>query len=386
MTLLDLWTLIKRKLWLVIGLPVACALVCAVVVHFMPPEYTATATITASAEAPGVGSFGTLAAEQQHAKNPDVEVKASTNTSTRVISLTATGTDADACIRAANRALNTTYIKAFSRYNVSGELVKMNVNMDLKRAASATDDKPSTTKSAGIAFLAGLFAAVCIVVIIDLVRGNIHSARDLQEDYEAQLLGRIPRPGQQESKLSRQQLFANVRFASGEHKSVCVMPIDDGALSAQACTELAEAAAQADKRVLLIDADMNGDSDLGEQLPGDAEGLADVLAGDVQLADAVQVAQGFDYMPAGAAEQNPIALLDTTRLSQLLEQAQLEYDIVLVNAAPSAAHADFSYLANAAGSTVLCVQEYATKRKDIEAAADQLAIAKANVVGFIAAD
>lgn len=384
MTLLDLWTLIKRNPKLVLGLPIACALICALAVHFMPAEYTATATISASAEAAGVGSFATLAAEEQ--SKGGVKVKAATNSSTRVISITATGSDADKCIKAANKALNTAYLKAFSRYNTSGEIVKMTVNMDLKRAASATDEKPDTAKSAGIAFLAGLFAAICIVVIADLVRGRMHSARDLEEDYEAQLLGRIPRPGQQEKALDRQQLYANVRFASSEHKSVCVLSIDDEALSAQACTELAEAASQSEKRVLLIDADMNGESKLGQELPGDTEGLADVLAGEIQLADAVQVTQGFDYVPAGATVQNPLALLDSPRLGQLLEAAQLEYDMVVVNAAPAAKRADLSYVANAAGATVLCVQEFATKRKGIEAAAAQLAIAQANVIGFVAAD
>lgn len=384
MTLLDLWKLIKRSWWLVIGLPVVCAIICGIVVHLMPAEYKATATITTSAEAAGVGSFATNAAEQQ--TRGGITVKASTNTSTRVITITAEGNDADKCILAANRALNATFIKAFSRYNVSGETVKIAVQMDLKRAASATDESPSTTKSAGIAFLAGLFAAICIVVIIDLIRGNIHSARDMEEDYEARLLGRIPKPGKQESTLDRQQLFANVRFASGEHKSVCVLSIDDEALSAQACTELAEAASQSGKRVLLIDTDMNGESKLGEDLVSESKGLAGVLAGESQLADAVHPTQGFDYLPAGASVQNPIALLDTPRLAQSLEQAQLEYDIVVLNAAPSSKHADFSYVTNVAGSTMLCVQEFATKRKNIEAAAGQLSIANANVIGFVASE
>ncbi|WP_165252054.1 Wzz/FepE/Etk N-terminal domain-containing protein [Adlercreutzia sp. ZJ304] len=384
MTLLDLWKLIKRSVWLVIGLPIVCAIVCVAVLYFMPNEYSATSTITASAEPAGVGSFATAAAEQQ-SKN-GVEVKASTNTSTRVITITAEGNDPNQCIKAANRALNTTFIKAFSRYNVSGEVVNITVRMDLKRATAATDESPSTTKSAGIALLAGLFAAVCIVVIMDLVRGNIHSARDMEEDYEAQLLGRIPKPNQQEKALDRQQLFANVRFASGEHKSVCVLSIDNEALSAQTCTELAEAATQADKRVLLVDADMNGQSQLAENLVSDGNGLSDVLTGEIQLSDAVRITQGFSYVPAGNPKQSPIALLDSPKLSQMLEQAQLEYDIVILNAAPTTKQADFSYVANVAGSTILCVQEFVTKRKGIEAAATQLAIAKANVIGFVAAE
>lgn len=385
MTLLDLCKLLKKNLWLVVGLPVLCAVVCAIALTVMPAEYSAKATITVSTEVAGVNAFAADAAEQQ--STDAITVTSSANTSTRVITLTAEGAPKDKVIQAVDRAANAAYLNAFDRYNVSGDELNITVSMTVSFAKTATDISPSVPKSAGIAFVAGLFAAVCIVVVRDMVRGRIHSVRDVEEDADLRMLGRIPRTGQQESALSREQLFANVRFAAGDHRSVCVVAPDDAALSVQACTELAEAAQQADRKVLVVDADLHGASALAEQLAvdGDARGLAEVLAGTATLVDAVRTVQGFAYLPAGDARVAVAALLDRAALADAFQQASLAYDLVLVNVPPASDHADFTYVAHATGATVLCVQEFATRRAAIEEAAAQLAVAQANVIGVVAA-
>lgn len=385
MTLLDLCKLLKKSLALVIALPVACALIAGAVVLVSPAEYSATATITASSEPAGVGAFATEEAERFSQNG--TEITATTNTSTRTITLKAEGGSAEQAMGLVNKAANSAFLRAYDRYNPYTEAEKvpsLTMTLTVKFAESATDISPSAAKTAGIALVAGLFAAICIVVIRDMMRGGMHSARDLEEDYELQLLGRIG--AGDDDALAREQLLANVRFASGEHKSVCAVAVDDGALAAQACLELARAAAQADRSVLVVDADMHGSSALAAELQtGAREGLAEVLAGKAQLADAVYSAQGMDVLAAGQADGAAAALLGEPELARVLEQAASRYDLVLMAATPSEQHADFSYLANAAGSTVLCVREFATKRNGIEAALSQLIIAKANVIGFIAA-
>lgn len=381
MTLLDLCKLLKKSLALVIGLPVACAVIAAIVVFATPPEYSATATITASGEPAGVGAFATE--EAARFSQAGTEITASTNTSTRTITLKAEGGSSEQAIRQVNKAANSAFLRAFNRYNVSGDTLNMTVTLNVKFAEKATDISPSVTKIAGIALVAGLFAALCIVVIRDMVRGRMHSARDLEEDYELCLLGRMD--ASQDEPLAREQLFANVRFASGEHKSVCAVAVDDGALAAQTCLDLARAAVQADRKVLLIDADMHGASALAAKLQtGERDGLAEVLADETHLADAVYHVDGMDVLAAGHGKDDAMALLDGAELARMLDQAVLEYDLVLACAAPAAQQADFSYLANAAGSTVLCVREFSTPRKGIEGALLQLSIAKANVIGFTA--
>lgn len=385
MTLLDLCILLKKRLWLVIGLPIVCAVVAALVIVMMPKEYSATATITASGEVAGVGAFATDAATQFSGNG--VEITASNNTSTRVITLTAKGNTPDNVIKAVNKAANNAFLNAFDRYNVSGERLNVTVTLTVKFAETATDISQSPIKVGGIALIAGLFIAICIVVIIDMARGTIHSARELEEESELRLLGRMQSDAKDNQALARDRLFANIQFASGEHKSVCILPIDTASLAARVCQEVAEAAKQADRKALLMDADLNGSSALGALLPnvGSTHGLADVLADTMQLSDTICHAGGYWYVPAGAPTETPSALLDTSKLTQVLEQAALEYDLVIVYAPETSEHADFSYITHAAGSTVLCVKEFGTKRAYIEEAASQLAIAEAHVVGFVAA-
>ena len=136
MTLLDLCKLLKKNLWLVVGLPVLCAAVCAIALTVMPAEYSAKATITVSTEVAGVNAFAADAAEQQ--STDAITVTSSANTSTRVITLTAEGAPKDKVIQAVDRAANAAYLNAFDRYNVSGDELNITVSMTVSFAKTAT--------------------------------------------------------------------------------------------------------------------------------------------------------------------------------------------------------------------------------------------------------
>lgn len=419
MTLLDLCKLLKRNILLVIGLPILCALICGIVVHMQPSSFEAKASIATESSPVQIGNTATKAASA--ASVDGVTVTAATNTSSKTITFTAESSSSQAAINAVNSALNTTVIRTVkdqleaesssaqsgatnTATNTSATIAPSTDTanststgsaMQITRAKTATDTSPSTVKYAAIAFLAGLFIAICIVVIIDMARGTMHSSRDIEEDYETKLLGRIPGCGKKKdapgvSENSRESLLANIRFAVGDRKSVCLVGVGCADLATNACTEIARAASAALAKVLVIDADLRGQSDLRDQLaPGmesDATGLTSVLAKDVTIESvAEEIEDNIWFVPAGVQVNSPVALLDSPYFDELLNEAQGKFDLIILNTTSPEKHADFTYVAHAAGGTVLCLQEFESKRKDIEDVASQLIIAKANVIGFVAA-
>ena len=216
MTLLELLRLLRQHLGLVIGLPVACALVAAVACWgFMANEYTAEVSIYAltkgessSAGADGVtysdlnasqmlaNDFAELAKNDQvqtstaealgmpDLKGFDVDIKSSTTT--RVIKVEVTGNDPQSAALVANKLAQEIGDTAVRVMNVEA----VNVISDAKAPTSPSG--PSRTLYTLVAFLAGLFAAIAIVVLMDMLNTAIRNDEEAAELLGIPVIGRFP--------------------------------------------------------------------------------------------------------------------------------------------------------------------------------------------------
>ena len=75
MTLMDLLKLLKRNWKMVVALPVACMLVCAVVLVVMPKTYSATANVSVSGEPGGIGGVAEGLAKEKSSGKLEVDRK-----------------------------------------------------------------------------------------------------------------------------------------------------------------------------------------------------------------------------------------------------------------------------------------------------------------------
>ena len=216
MTLLELLRLLRQHLGLVIGLPVICALVAAVVCWgFMANEYTAEVSIYAltkgessSAGADGV-TYSDLNASQmlandfaELAKNDqvqastaealgmvdlsgfDVDIKSSTTT--RVIKVEVTGNDPQSAALVANKLAEQIGETAVRVMNVEA----VNVISDAK--APTAPSGPSRGLYTLVALLAGLFAAIAIIVLMDMLNTAIRNDEEAAELLGIPVIGRFP--------------------------------------------------------------------------------------------------------------------------------------------------------------------------------------------------
>lgn len=114
-----------------------------------------------------------------------------------------------------------------------------------------------------------------------------------------------------------------------------------------AVANLSAAMAQTGRKVLVIDADLRRPT-LHHLLRvrGDV-GLAEVLAGEVELENAVQstVIENLSILAAGECPTNPAELLCSPRLERLIHDSRNLYDIVIVDGPPVLAVSDPCILA-----------------------------------------
>ena len=183
MTLLELFQLLKKHLKLVIALPVVCAIAMGVVSFtMMDNTYTATTSMYILAKTDGgqTSYYNDLSASQMLSNDiatlldsdsvksgaakelglsslADYKVSVTSETTTRVISLSVTGASPDGAAAVANAMANSV-----------------------------------STVAQDVDGLGGLFVAVAIVVLLDMLNTRVRSVDDAVELLGVPVIGRFP--------------------------------------------------------------------------------------------------------------------------------------------------------------------------------------------------
>lgn len=213
MTLLELFQLLRKHLRLVVALPVGCALIMAVVSFaLMGNTYTAQTSmyIIANSNTESQSTnYTDLTASQLLANDvatllqsdrveadaasslgltdlSDYKVSVTSETTTRVISLVVTGPDPQGVADVANEMA--------SQVSVVAQDVQMAdiINVIDEAVAPTSPSGPNRMLYIAVAFLAGLFLAIAIVVLMDMLNTRIRSAEDAEELLGVPVVGRIP--------------------------------------------------------------------------------------------------------------------------------------------------------------------------------------------------
>ncbi len=213
MTLLELFRLLKKHLQIVVLLPIACALVVGLYsVIFVRNQYTATSSMYVLAQNDSSNSnslYSDLNASQmltndvakllksdrvvnQVGSEVGIEglkgysVSVTSETTSRVITLSVTGPDPQTAADIVNKMIEDVSGVAQSVMNVES------VNPVDMAQAPEKPSGPNRLLYTLVAFVAGLFAAIAIVVVSDMLNTKVRGSEDLEELIDVPIIGRIP--------------------------------------------------------------------------------------------------------------------------------------------------------------------------------------------------
>lgn len=214
MTLLELFKLLKKHLTLVVVLPVVLAIATAGVSWgLMQNQYTATVSVyvlSSSSSEQNTIQNSDLTASQLMANdiaelaNSDTvlertaeelgmsslkgyKISVSSSTTTRVIEISVTTGQSDAAAVVANKIAE---VLSSVAQDVMG-VESVNV-VDQAKAPDAPSG-PNRVMYTAVAFLAGIFLAVAIVVVMDMVNTRVRTPEEAEELLGVPVIGRIPK-------------------------------------------------------------------------------------------------------------------------------------------------------------------------------------------------
>lgn len=217
MTLLELLHLLRRHLKLVIALPVACAVAMGVYSFLlMRNTYTASTSMYVLAQQQDGVSTTTLSTDLSASQMISNDVSAlltsdrviaetaadlgmedlgpyettvASETTSRVITLSVTGPNPQVAADVANHMVDNVSEVAREVMNIES------VNPIDQAAAPESPSGPNRPLYVAVALMAGLFLAVAIVVLQDMLNTKVRSQEDVEELLGIPVVGRIPAIG-----------------------------------------------------------------------------------------------------------------------------------------------------------------------------------------------
>jgi polysaccharide biosynthesis transport protein len=258
----------------------------------------------------------------------------------------------------------------------------------------------------------GLLLGVAAAFFVDLIDRRLKTAKEAEALFGYTLLGLIPQFETSKTSVpvhtnldktsprvivattprtviheAYQMLQANLKFISLDKKvSVIVVTSSiSGEGKTEVAANLAAVMAQAGRRVLLVDADMRQPSQ--HHLWGliNSVGLSNVMVGENDFSSSVQkLTPNLSVLTAGVMPPNPLALIDSERMTSFIDMLSQSYDYVVFDTPPLVGTADAAVLGNMVDGVLIVVRPGVVDSSTATAAKSLLARSEANILGIVA--
>jgi capsular exopolysaccharide synthesis family protein len=288
--------------------------------------------------------------------------------------------------------------------NLSEDATTMNVVDILEVAApSNTPTYPVRSRFLATGLLAGALLGFGLAWLRDFLDHRLRSVEEIASVLQLPVLGALPYFGDKASKSRAGQLVAlaprstsaeavrtlrtalHFGLAGRDVKAVLVTSPSPGDGKSTVASNLALALAQADQRVLLLDADLRKPSqhkifELSRDI-----GLSSILTDRRPIEEAIvpNVLGLLDVLPAGPSPTNPVELLNNGFFAELLDKLRERYDRIIIDSPPVMPIADARVIAAISDSTLLVLRAERTTRRMGVGARDELWRVRASRIGVV---
>jgi protein-tyrosine kinase len=166
-------------------------------------------------------------------------------------------------------------------------------------------------------------------------------------------------PAMEQFRALRSQLILRWMQTGTRRRSLAVVSPAAGEGRSYIAANLAVVFSQLGERTLLIDADLRNPSQQRMFKLDHGQGLSGLLAGRAGLEAIVRIGamRDLSILPAGPMPPNPQELLGRPEFTQLLETAQQEFDVVIIDTPPANDYSDAQNLAARAGNALLVARK-----------------------------
>ena len=259
--------------------------------------------------------------------------------------------------------------------------------------------RPARSSAFIAAIVISMALGITLAFTFDFFDMTIKSSNDVRKFLNIPYLGSIPKRKASDNLLvdhsisgsSYDQMFQKLShrlyIAMKEHncKTVLIADAEEAEESAIIVANVGSCLShKSGYKVLIIDADLRG-SVLHDRLNiSNESGIEDLIAGKTTLANTVHdLGSNLHYLPVGVTASNPVALLESAALSEIIKEARTRYEIVLVNCSDIKEYSDAVILSSYTDSVVFSINEGKVRRQIVQNAVDPFKQRDIKMLGVI---
>ena len=302
-----------------------------------------------------------------------------------------------------------TYQEFLKQYQLVQVLENQNVGNSRVISEALVPELPVSPKiplNLALGGFLGVLLGAGTALLLESMNQSLKNIEEANRLLGFPLLGTIPQHGEKNPKnpqegrqelpllddpyspvsTSFEMLQTNLGFTVSDKKLrvILVTSATPGEGKSFVAANLALAGAYVGKRVLLVDADMRRPRQHRVWEIHNLLGLSNILAGQTQLKNAVQeVSPLVKMLPAGKIPPNPVALLDSQCMADLVEEASKDYDFVIIDTPPLTAVTDPLIVGKYVDGLLLVVRPGKVEYSAVNAAKSLLTQAKLPILGMV---
>ena len=181
-------------------------------------------------------------------------------------------------------------------------------------------------------------------------------------------------------------LRTNILFCEKNVKTILITSVQAHEGKTTITLELAKSLAQANKKVLLVDADLRMSIVASKHTNArGVVGLSQLLSGQASAEDVICKTQmeGLDLILAGPYPPNPVDLLDGETFKDLIRSKREEYDFVLIDSPPLGMVVDAAVIGAVCDRAVLVISTGLVKYSYAQDVKDQLEKSGCKILGAV---
>ena len=325
----------------------------------------------------GNPSPGTVAADVELAPVPETEL----------VEIRAEASDPERA-----KALADTYADVFTESveRMLGPSDQLEVTVVDEAPINDSPSRPRTTLNVLIAVLLAMPLAAGAAVLRDRRDPRVASPDELETDFAVPVLARVPERGRSGRNLPAfkeafRMLAARMPFGddAGAVRVIAITSVSDGEGRTTVAWELALAAVEAGRQVVVVDLERGDEDDDDDEDPS-RRGFWDYVAGSAELDDVIATSplDNLHFVPAGAVpDAAALQLFDGERGRVVAEALGRAADVVIFDA-PTAGDYPIT-VARLADATLLVVDLTKSTRQQIDGIVRRLRTDGAYILGCV---